>query len=156
MKSDLTPKQRAFVDGVLSGLSYRDAYIKAGYSSNMKAGNVSHEASKLARHPKIAPLLEAGQKKATERAIEAATWSREVAIGRLEAINERAYKQLLTQGTIARDSLSAFFGSLDRLNELTGVNETETQVHAPVFYFDPKEAVQVISTGVSKIIDDIS
>ena len=123
MASNLTPKQRKFVEGVVSGLPYRDAYIEAGYSSNMKAGNVSHEANRLAKHPKLAPLIAEGQREAANRALQAATWSREIAIRRLEALNEHAYKQLVNSNMMSRETLSAFFGSLDRLNELTGASE---------------------------------
>lgn len=127
MTRNLTPKQRKFVEGVVSGLSYRDAYIQAGYSPNMKTGNVSHEANRLAKHPKLAPLIAEGQKEAANRALQAATWSREVATRRLEALNERAYKQLIKSNMMNRETLSAFFGSLDRLNELTGASERGTE-----------------------------
>ena len=152
---NLTAKQRKFVDGVISGLSFRDACIQAGYSSSMKASTLAHEASKLARHPKIAPLIEEGQKEAKERAIEAATWSCELAIKRLEAINENAFSLLVGTSFISREAISAFFGSLDRLNELTGVNEKETTLQVPIFYFDPDEEADVIDFGKTKIVDDI-
>lgn len=48
----ITPQQRKFVMGILSGKTQADAYREA-YNCTGKSGNVRINASKLAAHPKI-------------------------------------------------------------------------------------------------------
>lgn len=156
MTSMATPKQKAFADAIISGLNPSEAYIEAGYSSNMRPASIKREAQKLLKNPNIAPLIEKGQKEATKAAIEARTWSLELAIERLTSINERAYKHLIKSGFISRDALNAFFNSLDRLNDLSGVNARDLAISAPVFYFDPNEKCECVAIGKETvIIDDI-
>jgi hypothetical protein len=53
----LTEKQTAFCEGVAKGLCLSDAYRAAYDTKNMQPKQVWEEASKLASHPKVAPML---------------------------------------------------------------------------------------------------
>jgi len=60
----LTPKQEQFTLNIFSGMSQREAYIKAGYSSNMLPNTIDRNASALANSNKILTRLNALKKKA--------------------------------------------------------------------------------------------
>jgi hypothetical protein len=53
----LTPKQQAFVHGVIEGKTATDAYRTAYNCEKMSKGAIAVEASRLLRHPKIALYL---------------------------------------------------------------------------------------------------
>lgn len=53
MNNKLTPKQEAFALNLFKGLSQREAYVRAGYSSNGKDNTTDIEAHKLANLPKV-------------------------------------------------------------------------------------------------------
>lgn len=54
MNDKLTPKQERFVQGLISGLSQRQAYIQAGYSTNYANNDrIDSEACKLFNNPKV-------------------------------------------------------------------------------------------------------
>lgn len=109
-----TPKQEAFARAVVAGMNPSEAYRSAYDSGRMSAATVAREAHRLLSHPKIAPIIEEGRREAAEKAL----WSREEAIERLQAVNDACYRSIAERGDLRRDVTSAFFGSLDRLNEL--------------------------------------
>lgn len=49
----LTKHQRAFADGLLSGLAPSDAYLGAGYKAGRTAAQTASRASRLASNPRI-------------------------------------------------------------------------------------------------------
>ena len=53
----LTAKQEQFALNLFKGLSQRDAYIAAGYSSNQKSSTIDEDASRLAKDSKILARL---------------------------------------------------------------------------------------------------
>ena len=62
----LTPKQEKYVQGLVSGLSQRKAYIQAGYSVKRKTeSSIDRDASMLLKNPKVfqryQELLEEGK-----------------------------------------------------------------------------------------------
>jgi phage terminase small subunit len=64
MKSDLTPKQKRFVDEYLLDLNATAAYKRAGYSGN---GNVAEvNAHKLLRNGKVAKFVQSAMDKRSE------------------------------------------------------------------------------------------
>jgi hypothetical protein len=81
---DLTPQQRKFVEGILSGLSSSDSYRAAYDCSNSKDATVWCEASKLRNHPKISIWII----EATKAGLAHAGRSREQHIRRLDRLQE--------------------------------------------------------------------
>lgn len=53
----LTAKQEQFALNLFKGLSQRDAYIQAGYSSNQKSSSIDEVASRLTANIKIVSRL---------------------------------------------------------------------------------------------------
>lgn len=49
----LTAKQEAFCLGLFKGLSQREAYLAAGYSSNQQPSTIDEDASRLAKDSKV-------------------------------------------------------------------------------------------------------
>lgn len=66
MSVALTPKQEAFAQAVVSGLTISDAYRSAYSTGNMKASTVNREAKSLSDDPKIATRIEALRKPVVE------------------------------------------------------------------------------------------
>lgn len=82
----LTPKQEAFVLAYLKTGNATEAYRSAYDVKSMSDENVWSEASKLLKHPKVAPRLASIQAKVEERAIISKEW----VISRLVENVERA------------------------------------------------------------------
>ena len=72
----LTPKQERFVQLVVGGATYSDAYRGAFDVENMSDPAINTEASRLANNPKISPRIKALQEAATIDAL----WSLELSI----------------------------------------------------------------------------
>ena len=60
----LTVKQENYTINLFSGMSQREAYVKAGYSSNMLPNTIDRNASKLAKNNQIVTRLSLLQEKA--------------------------------------------------------------------------------------------
>lgn len=58
------------------------------------------------------------EKRRLRQASKDAIWSRKKAIERLQSVNDISHTQTRKNSLTDRESASAFFGSLDRLNEL--------------------------------------
>lgn len=133
-----TPKQARFAELVVSGASLVDAYRVAYDAEGMSAASASHEAGELARHPLIAPLIEAGRKEAMKEA----TWNRARAIQLLELVNAKCFSVIdKAEGVPPREAISGFFDSLDRLNNLCCC-DLETQEAQWEFEHDPERVRQ--------------
>ncbi len=66
MEQKLTPLQERFKNNILSGMTAKDAYIKAGYKARGAAAEVN--ASRLLRNAKMKPILKEAQKRAADKA----------------------------------------------------------------------------------------
>ena len=63
-----TPKQAAFAQNVIAGMSYSDAYRAAYDCAKMKTATVNRKASELMRNGKIAAIVENGRAEAAKAA----------------------------------------------------------------------------------------
>lgn len=143
--SKLTGKQEAFANGIISGLSPLEAYRAAGYSQRISQNAQSVEAQRILNHPNISLMIETARAEAAE----AAKWSLEKAIERLQSVNDCTYSQITKtapQNGLQAPVYNAFLGSLDRLNKLTGVEaeaerNTEPPIDVPILYigYAPEE-----------------
>ena len=124
----LTAKQEKFVQGLISGLSQRQAYIKAGYSSKGKTDNyIDKEASILAKNRKVsvryAELMEEHKQKAL--------WTREESIQNLKWLVDRARDSIERhdEGYVRQGTANALIGALQELNKLEKIYPLD-QLHA--------------------------
>lgn len=138
----LTPKRKAFVNAIVSGMNPSEAYRAAGYSERMGARSVAVEANKLMRNPDISQAVLQGQAQAVKDAL----WSRERAIERLSEVNGISLQRMRETGVTDRDNLAGFTATLDRLEAMTDGGNPASDV--PTFYFERKADAPVIVLGV--------
>lgn len=122
--SDLTPKQRAFANAIVSGMNPSEAYAHAGYSTRGSAATVAREAQRLLSHPTISLIIERGR----EDAAKEAQWSRRTALERLFAVNSIAYSDIRRNGLTSSLAASSFFKSTELLNGMVQ-SEGDNAVH---------------------------
>lgn len=122
----LTPKQEKYAQGLVAGLSQRQAYIEAGYSSKNKTDNyLDVEASKLFKNPKVRQRYNELMDKHKEKAL----WTREQAVNDLIWLKEQAKKSIKEQddGYIRQGTSTAYVNAIKELNTLEGVYPDKAQ-----------------------------
>ena len=139
--ANLTAKQQKFVDGLVAGLSQRQAFIQAGYSTKGKSDNyIDVEANRLRNNPKVSlrynELMEEHKVKAL--------WTREEAVNALKWLVNQAVVSIKDQdeGYVRQGTSSALLGAIQELNKLEDLY--------------PSDKHQVEHVGQVSFIDDIS
>lgn len=112
--SNLTPKQEKFVQGIVSGLSQREAYKQSGYATEGKTSEyIDVRASELMKNSKVLvryqELLEEHKNKAL--------WTREQSVNDLIWLKEQAKADIEAIGVKQANS-NAFLNAVKELNEL--------------------------------------
>ncbi|MDR3036941.1 MAG: terminase small subunit [Coriobacteriales bacterium] len=115
--NNLTPKQSAFADAVVSGMSYSDAYRSAYDCEASSPVTINRRAAELMANSKIKARVEEG----TEQALKDAIWNHEAAIDRMVCVNDTACNEMLRDGLSNRERNQTFFWSADRLGAMTGL-----------------------------------
>jgi len=105
----LTAKQEAFAQAIADGMTQADAYRSAYSASNMSAGALHVEASKLLANPKLSLRVAELKQKLASKAL----WSREMSVKALV----KAY-QLAEKG----DNPQAMTGAIKEINAMHGFN----------------------------------
>lgn len=124
-----TPKQLAFARNIISGMNPSEAYREAGYRCG-KPSTVAKEANRLLHNPNVSPIIDKGREEGRKRA----QWTLETELERLRAVNDRSFEAITSGGGIRRDESTAFFGSLDRLHDLTNnLPDSENKKEMAVF-----------------------
>lgn len=111
----LTGKQEKFVQGLITGLSQRKAYIAAYSTKNMSNNSIDVAASKLLNNPKV--LLR--HKKLMNEAKEKTIWSFQRATEELISILEEAREEKDKRSSIA---------AIKELNSLHGIEKTTDKI----------------------------
>jgi phage terminase small subunit len=136
----LTQKQERFVLNLFQGLSQRDAYVKAGYSSNQLPATIDRHAAELAKTDKIQARLSDLNGKAESKAIMSVSERKErlseIARARLTDYQETGLdsgyinigKESPNTGAIASIKSATKFDE----NGNTGTLFTEVRLHNPV------------------------
>lgn len=109
----LTPKQELFVQGIISGLSQRQAYRKAYKAEKMSDKTVDETASKLLQNPKITTRYRELLKQFSNRAL----WSREHAFNEYEWLKNEAKNSIIEEGVRQANS-NAFLSALEGMNTM--------------------------------------
>lgn len=134
----LTPKQQSFVEAVLSGSSLVGAYRTSYSTGTMSDRDVATEASRLSRHPKIAPILDGARAEAARRLDVTA----ETLTGKLLA----AY-----DGAMAAGQYSAAVRATDSLARLHGLVPDKNEAKAPQLPQDTRTLLAEIQTLVAEL-----
>lgn len=122
----LTTKQEKYVQGLVAGLSQREAYKQAGYATEGKSDNtIDANASRLFKNSKVLTryneLIEEHKTKAL--------WTREEAINKLKWLMSKAESSIEIQdeGYVRQGTSTAFVNTVQELNKLEGLYPSEKQ-----------------------------
>lgn len=107
----LTPKQELFVQGIISGLSQRQAYRQAYKAEKMTDLAVDVQASKLLKSPKITLRYRELLKQFSNMSL----WSREQAFNEYEWLKNKARASIENEG-IRQANSNAFLSALEGMN----------------------------------------
>ena len=123
----LTAKQEKFVQGLVSGLSQRQAYIQAYSTKNMKDATIDNNAYKLMQNNEISTRYKQLMNEHKEKAL----WTREEAINDLKWLKEQAKQSILDEkfdnGYVRQGSATAFINAIKELNSLEDIYPDKTQ-----------------------------
>lgn len=109
----LTPKQELFVQGIISGLSQRQAYRKAYKADKMTDKTVDETANKLLKNPKVTTRYRELLKQFSNMSL----WSREQAFNEYEWLKNKARADIDQEGVRQANS-NAFLAALDGMNNM--------------------------------------
>lgn len=109
----LTPKQELFVQGIISGLSQRQAYRQAYKAEKMTDKTVDERASKLLKEYKVSTRYRELLKEFSNMAL----WSREQAFNEYEWLKNKARSSIENDG-IRQANSNAFLSALDGMNNM--------------------------------------
>lgn len=112
--SKLTAKQEKYVQGLVAGLSQREAYKEAGYKvSNMTNQSIDSVASRLLRNVKVLSRYRELLKEHSNMTL----WTREAAFNEYEWLKNRAKKDIQQDG-VRQATANAFLDSLEGMNQM--------------------------------------
>lgn len=111
--SKLTAKQKKFADGVISGLSQKDAYKEAYNAANMKDSTIRRKASELMKNGTITAYIE------KNRAIEEARQREKYSLDRDKALESYLWlvneaKETMEVCGIKQATANAYISALDK------------------------------------------
>lgn len=153
----LTPKQEKFIQGVVSGMTYSDAYRAAYNCARMKPETVNNKAYELMQKGEISARVE----KARAEAAKNAQWSLDLAVERVRKLNDEAVSGLEKDGLYkGSPAVKALIESTALLNRMTGVDKqivkanTETEdIRVLVPPYDLSANISPTFCEVSRVID---
>lgn len=109
----LTPKQELFVQGIISGLSQRQAYRQAYKAEKMSDEAVDVKASRIFKEAKVRLRYRELLKEFSNMAL----WSREQAFNEYEWLKNKARSSIENDG-IRQANSTAFLSALDGMNNM--------------------------------------
>lgn len=109
----LTPKQELFVQGIISGLSQRQAYRQAYKAEKMSDETVDSKASELLKNGKVTVRYRELLKQFSNMSL----WSREQAFNEYEWLKNKARASIENEG-IRQANSNAFLSALDGMNNM--------------------------------------
>ena len=109
----LTPKQELFVQGIITGLSQRQAYRQAYKSDKMSDEAVDVKASRIFKEAKVRLRY----RELLEQFSNMALWSREQAFNEYEWLKNKARASIDIEGVKQANS-TAFLSALDGMNNM--------------------------------------
>ena len=136
----LTPKQEKYVQGLVAGLSQRQAYIQAYSTKNMKDTTIDNNAYKLMQNNEISTRYNELMEEHKDKAL----WTREEAVNELKWLYKQAIKSIEEQdeGYVRQGTSSALLGAIQELNKLEDLY--------------PSDKHQVEHIGQVNFVDDIN
>lgn len=154
---ELTSKQEKFIECVVSGMTYSDAYRAAYNCARMKPETVNRKAFELIENGKIAARIDNARKQAAKKA----QWSLDIAVERVRKLNDKAISDLEEDGLYkGSPAVKALIESTTLLNRMTGVdkqiakaNTDEEDARVLVPPYDISANISPVFCDVSRAID---
>lgn len=154
---ELTSKQEKFIECVVSGMTYSDAYRAAYNCARMKPETVNRKAFELIENGKIAARIDNARKQAAKKA----QWSLDIAVERVRKLNDKAISDLEEDGLYkGSPAVKALIESTTLLNRMTGVdkqivkaNTDEEDARVLVPPYDMSANISPVFCDVSRAID---
>lgn len=112
----LTAKQEKYVQGLVAGLSQRQAYKEAYNTERMKDNTIDNKASKLFKGNEIRARYNALMDEHKEKAL----WTREEAVNTLKWLLDKSMQSIEVQdeGYVRQGTSNAIVAAIKELNEL--------------------------------------
>lgn len=132
--SELTAKQELFIQGIVRGLSQRQAYKEAYNTDNMQENTIDKEACLLFNNPKISEryneLLKELQDESIMTAKERMKWLSDVVRGKIKHTSYDGNGEAYENEAYISDKLRA----IDTLNKMSGeyTNKIEANVNTDI------------------------
>lgn len=123
MAIKLTNKQELYVQGLVSGLSQRKAYINAGYSTQGKSDDyIDQQASKLFANTKVLARYNELMEEHRDKAL----WTREEAVNTLKWLVDQSVLSIegVDEGYVRKSTADAIIGSIQELNKLENLYDS--------------------------------
>lgn len=123
MAIKLTNKQELYVQGLVSGLSQRKAYITAGYSTQGKSDDyIDQQASKLFANTKVLARYNEIMEEHRDKAL----WTREEAVNTLKWLVDQSVLSIegVDEGYVRKSTADAIIGSIQELNKLENLYDS--------------------------------
>lgn len=123
MAIKLTNKQELYVQGLVSGLSQRKAYINAGYSTQGKSDDyIDQQASKLFANTKVLARYNEIMEEHRGKAL----WTREEAVNTLKWLVDQSVLSIegVDEGYVRKSTADAIIGSIQELNKLENLYDS--------------------------------
>ena len=111
--SKLTAKQEKFVQGLIAGLSQREAYKQVYETKNMKEATIDSRASRLLKERKIS----ARYRELLSEFSNLSMWTRESAFNEYEWLKNKAKDDIKEDG-VRQATANAFISSLEGMNQM--------------------------------------
>lgn len=154
---ELTSKQEKFIECVVSGMTYSDAYRAAYNCARMKPETINRKAFELIENGKIAARIDNARKQAAKKA----QWSLDIAVERVRKLNDKAISDLEEDGLYkGSPAVKALIESTTLLNRMTGVdkqivkvNTDEEDARVLVPPYDMSANISPTFCDVSRVID---
>ena len=138
----LTPKQEKYVQGLVAGLSQRQAYIQAYSTKNMKDTTIDNNAYKLMQNNEISTRYNELMEEHKNKAL----WTREQAVNDLIWLKDQALQSIANErfdkGYVRQGTSNAFLSAIQELNKLEDLY--------------PSDKHQVEHIGQVSFVDDIN
>ena len=119
---NLTPKQEKFVQGLIKGLSQREAYKQSYNAGNMKPATIDNKAYALYKKDEIRARYDELQEEHKNKAL----WTREDAVNDLIWLKEQAKSDIQVIG-VKQANTNAMLNAIKELNELEDLYDKQEE-----------------------------
>lgn len=142
--SNLTPKQEKFVQGLISGLSQREAYKRSYDCKKMSDNSIDREASLLSSNPKVSQRYNVLLNEHKDKAL----WTREQSVMDLIWLKEQSKASIMEIGVRQANS-NAMLNAIKELNAVEDLYPNKNKDDDKQQEKDVAEALRGLVDGIN-------